>query len=153
MQLQRGQQRGHQRWKLQNMVMFPEILTCMRSGDYHFAAVVRHQGTHIYSGHYCVNVWLGGGAYAEVNCIPPRFQRSTWEELQNTSDMQKEAYILIYVRTRFRENVGDGSEATPYTRDAQSENLLQRRFRGERHEGDSNHMRHPEQTPYESTRV
>ena len=152
MQLQRGQQHGQKRWKLQNNVTFPEILKCMRSGDYHFAAVVRHQGQHIRSGHYCINVWVGGGDYAEINCAPPRIQRLRWEDMQHTVGIQKEAYVLIYVRNEFRDNVGDGSEATPYTRDIRSKTLLQNRFRGERLIDEGDHVHLPEQVEHSSRR-
>ena len=132
LQLQRGQQRDRRRWKLQNNVAFPEILTCMRSGDYHFAAGVRHQGAHSRAGHYYVNLWLGEDKYAEVNCLPSISRRLSWRELKNSTNVKKDIYILVYVRLQFRENVSDGSEATPYKRDDRSENLLQNRFRGER---------------------
>ena len=141
LQLQRGQQRGRQRWKLQNNVAFPEILTCMRSGDYHFAAAVRHQGDHSRAGHYYVNLWLGEDGYAEVNCLPPESRRLSWVELKSSRNIKKDVYILVYVRLGFREHASDGSEATPYKRDDGSEKLLQHRFRGERRSDSSDHAR------------
>ena len=49
--------------------------------------------------------------------------------------------MLVYVRLQFRENVSDGSEATPYQRDDRIEKLLQERFRGERRSDSVDHAR------------
>ena len=73
--LVRGQRRGNSHVRLNNSVEFPEVLTCMRSGDYHFAAVVRHRGKRTDGGHYLTTCWIGGDRYSEINCLPVGHQR------------------------------------------------------------------------------
>ena len=54
----------------------------------------------------------------------------TWEALP-LERLQADAYVLVYVRTRFwNEGVGDGSERTPYLRDRASVEVARRYFRG-----------------------
>ena len=128
MQLRRTQRFGFTEWKLNNDVGFPEILTCMRSGDYHFAGAVRHVGSSVHEGHYISNCWLGGNDYAEINCAPCEAKRFDWSGM---AGIGRQVYILIYVRMSFRDVVGDGSEATPYARYAASVHLAEELYRGE----------------------
>ena len=107
--------------KLHNDVAFPEVLSSLRSGDYHFAAAIRHQGDTPQSGHYLMNRWLGESRYAEINCLPPGERRIRWEDVQVQG---KEVYILAYVRLALREGVGDGSVDTPYKRDRTATELF-----------------------------
>merc|ERR1712051_760780 len=99
MKLQRGQQEGNKKWKLHNDVSFPEVLTCMRSGEYHFCAAIRHQGALPTSGHYLTNCWLGGDAYVEINCAPKRHRRLSWHQFCN--GIGEEVYILVYARMSY----------------------------------------------------
>ena len=88
----------------------------MRSGEYHFAASVQHQGSTLTSGHYVATVWEGdkGGAdhYRDISDTVVG-ESVAWDALP-LEELQADAYVLVYVRTRFwGDSVGDGSECTP----------------------------------------
>ena len=114
-------------------VSFPEALDFMRSGEYQFAATVQHEGPELNRGHYVATLWEG--SEAGVNCY--REYRDdvlgaslAWEALP-LERLQADAYVLVYVRTKFwSDRVGDGSERTPYLRDRGSLDVARRYFRG-----------------------
>ena len=86
----------------------------MRSGDYHFAAAIRHIGDFVTQGHYVVNCWLGEDEYAEINCVPEEVVHTRWADQQLCG---REVYFLFYVRLSFRRGTDDGTMSTPYARD------------------------------------
>ena len=105
--------------KMHARCQFPEKLSCMRTGEYHFAGVILHGGPSTKSGHYRAVTWHGDDRYwlydDDKDVKPLR-----WSELERAS-VQSECYMLIYVRTHFWNGVpGDGSDHTPYARDATS---------------------------------
>ena len=101
--------------KLQNSVSFPKCIDFLRSGPYRCVGVVRHQGDSTRSGHYLANCWLGGDSYAVFD--DSRVIPCTWERFAACG---QEAYLLVYVRTRFWAGAGDGRLVTPYARDEAS---------------------------------
>ena len=114
-------------------VDFPEVLDFMRSGEYHFAATLQHEGPSLNVGHYVATVWEG----AEAGVDRYREYRDdivgesvAWDALP-FQRLKADAYVLVYVRTRFwSDTVGDGSERTPYLRDRMSLDVAGRYFRG-----------------------
>ena len=114
-------------------VDFPEVVRFLRSGEYHFAAAVQHQGHSLGAGHYVTTVWEGANEdgdryreYGDDNLGPIR----RWIELPGQR-LKRDAYVLVYVRTRFwGDRVGDGSESTPYLRDGATLDVARRFFRG-----------------------
>ena len=104
------------------------MLTCMRSGDYHFAAVVRHRGKRTDGGHYLTTCWIGGDRYSEINCLPVGHQREVDWQSASRGAVRREAYLLFYERVSFRDGVGDGREATPYARDLVSLDITSQSF-------------------------
>ena len=111
----RAQQNGR---KINNAVEFPEVLTCMRTGAYHFASVVRHKGRASNQGHYLATCWRGSDRYTEYN--DNVITDVTWQDVA-TKQVQGEAYVLVYVRIGFWQGVAcDGTEDTPYARDEAS---------------------------------
>ena len=115
------------------MVNFPEVLDFMRSGEYHFAAALQHEGPSIDRGHYVATVWEGAEAGAD------RYREYRDEDVRDScardalpfKRLQADAYVLVYVRSRFwSDGVGDGSERTPYLRDRTSLAVARRYFRG-----------------------
>ena len=104
--------------------VFPEVLTFLRTGEYHFAGLLLHQGAGTDNGHYRAITWHRGGEYwlfddnHDVRAI-------TWRDTQ-TVQVQRECYMLLYVRTRFWDDVpSDGTERTPYARDMASLQFVQ----------------------------
>ena len=115
-------------------VDFPEVLDCMRSGEYHFAASVQHQGRTLRNGHYVATVWEGAKAgadhYREISDAVVG-ESVAWDALP-LERLRADAYVLVYVRTRFwSDSVGDGSERTPYARDSATVEVARRYFRGQ----------------------
>jgi ubiquitin C-terminal hydrolase len=105
--------------------VFPEILSFLRTGEYHFASVLLHAGAGPGSGHYRAITWHQGDQYWLFD-DDQYVRRITWRETQ-TAQMQKECYMLIYVRTRFwNDTPSDGIEQTPYARDEASLQRVQR---------------------------
>ena len=109
--------------KLHARCQFPEVLTFMRTGEYHFAGVILHIGPGRNSGHYQAVTWHGDDRYwlyDDDKSVKPL----KWFELE-TESIQSQSYMLIYVRTRFWQGVaGDGSEVTPYAREPHSLSCL-----------------------------
>ena len=119
--------------KERRRVDFPQVLDCMRSGEYHFAASVQHQGRTLGSGHYVATVWEGDKAgadhYREISDTVVG-ESVAWDALP-FEELQADAYVLVYVRTRFwSDSVRDGSECTPYLRDRATVEVAGRYFRG-----------------------
>ena len=114
-------------------VSFPEVLDVMRSGEYHFAATLQHEGPSIDGGHYVATVWEGAEAGADRYCEyrdEDVRDRCAWDALP-FKRLQADVYVLVYVRSRFwSDGVGDGSERTPYLRDRSSLEVARRYFRG-----------------------
>ena len=125
-----GARRGR---KDRRRVSFPEVLDFMRSGEYQFAATLQHEGGSLGAGHYVATVWEG--AEAGVNRYREYRDDDVGESLAwgalPFQRLQADAYVLVYVRTRFwSDRVGDGSERTPYLRDRASVEVARRYFRG-----------------------
>ena len=95
----RAQRNGQ---KNPNAVEFPEVLTCMRTGAYHFASVGRHKGPASNQGYYLATCWHGGDRYTEYN--DDVITDVTWQDVA-TKQVQREAYVLVYVRIGFWQGV------------------------------------------------
>ena len=109
--------------KLHARCQFPEVLTFMRTGEYHFAGVILHIGPGRNSGHYQAVTWHGDDRYWQYD-DDKSVKPLKWSELE-TASIQSQSYMLIYVRTRFWQGVaGDGSEVTPYAREPHSLSCL-----------------------------
>lgn len=103
-------------------VEFPEVLTCMRSGPYHFASVVRHKGRSCECGHYVATCWRGEHEYTLYDDW--KVTDVTWLHVA-TKEAQRQAYVLVYVRAGFWQGVAcDGTEETPYARDEASKEAV-----------------------------
>ena len=106
-------------------VVFPETLEWLRSGQYRFAAVIRHSGTGLRSGHYTSHILLGeshAGAFVYAHCNDDAtVSMQSWAQLA-VRQVQREAYILVYHRAQSYQHAhGDGTHCTPYRRERQSE--------------------------------
>ena len=105
--------------KMHARCQFPEVLTFMRTGEYHFAGVILHGGSSTTSGHYRAVTWHDDDRYwlyDDDKDVKPL----SWSDLEDAA-IQSQCYMLIYVRTRLWNGVcADGSEHTPYLRDASS---------------------------------
>ena len=106
-------------------VVFPEKLEWLRSGQYRFAALIRHSGAGLGSGHYTSHVLLGessagASVYAYCNDDATVLTHS-WPQLA-VRQVQQEAYILVYHRAQAYQHAhDDGTRSTPYRRERQSE--------------------------------
>jgi hypothetical protein len=109
--------------KIGRVVSFPRFLSCFRSGTYAFAGAIQHCGTTTRQGHYFSTVWLGDGRYAHFDDSTCSVRAMSWQDLL-TDVVQRQVYVLAYVRVRGQGNAG-GEESTPYRRDADSEALFQ----------------------------
>ena len=127
--LKRGWRRGTREGKDAREISFPEVLHGMRSGPYRLAGVLRHNGPRASGGHYTSHAWVGGDRYVCFNdeeCTTHAFAELA------TRKARQEAYALFYVREKYHsDDVGDGTENTPWARDAASRELCGRYFRGE----------------------
>jgi ASC-1-like (ASCH) protein len=109
--------------KMHARCQFPEVLNFMRSGEYHISGIVLHDGASTKSGHYRAVTWHGDDRYVLYDDDKP-VREMKWSQLQQSS-VQSQCYMLVYVRTRFWNNiVGDGTEDTPYARDPYSLSFL-----------------------------
>ena len=120
-------------------IIIPEQIDFLRSGPYQFASAVLHHGDSTQSGHYTAWCWegiaKGKNRYRwyndnEVGDI------CTWEQVTSSTRANARlyagVYIVIYTRIGFwSDEVGDGTEATPYRRDAASTQVAHAHFRGE----------------------
>ena len=98
-------------------VVFPETLQWLRSGLYRFAAVIRHSGAHLTSGHYTSHVLLGesgAGASVYAYCDDAAMAlMQTWDQVA-VRQVQREACILVYHRSQaYRHAHDDGTQNTP----------------------------------------
>ena len=90
--------------KKRSPVVFPEELTCMRSGRYTLSSVLLHSGDSGRDGHFFSICSLGTGAY--VRCDDHELRDLTWPDVA-TPDTWQDAYVLLYTRM--------GAEPSPST--------------------------------------
>jgi len=135
-------ERGQQIWeefRMHDAIDFPQEVGFLRSGPYHFAAAVLHHGASTKSGHYTALCWEGQWAgedryrwYNDDAVSGSMTWREVWRTNFGGASIGSAAYFLVYVRTKFwGDAVGDGSESTPYKRDAEAVAVAKSRFRGE----------------------
>ena len=83
--------------KSRRLVDFPEVMDFMRSGEYHFAAAVQHEGESLGSDHNVATVWEGARAgvdgYREYS-DPWVGPNVSWDALP-FKRLQADAYILV----------------------------------------------------------
>ena len=114
---------GSRQVKLHARVQFPEVLDCMRTGEYHLSGVILHRGNLSSSDHYRAVTWHGGDSYWLYDDAK-QAQSISWAQM-GSPEFQSQCYMLVYVRTRFWNGIAiDGSEHTPYSRDAFSVSFL-----------------------------
>ncbi len=108
--------------KTHSIVEFPERLECLRSGPSVLTSVIQHLGEKANEGHFLATCSLGEARYAEYD--DEKVCEKTFGDLQQES-VRRSVYVLLYVReAAWGEGVADGSESTPYTRDALSLDML-----------------------------
>ena len=95
--------------KKRSPVIFPEELTCMRSGRYTLSSVLLHRGDSAQDGHFLSICSLGTGAY--VQCDEHELCDLTWPDVDTQSTWQ-DACLLLYSR-RGGMVAGAGTEADP----------------------------------------
>ena len=127
-------------YRVNTAIDVPQEIDFLRSGPYRLAAVVMHHGMFMDSGHYTTVCWEGNvdgeDKYRWYNDESVGSLMS-WEEARRRrywggTSLSRGVYFLVYVRSRFwGDAVGDGSECTPYLRDAQSVAVAKSRFRGD----------------------
>ena len=123
MQLKRA---GRNNRKINTEIAFPEELS-LRSGTYHLAGVLQHlsEQASTRSGHYVCTVWLGADRYVLYD-DGKRPQMQSWADLTDPA-CRRNVYVLLYVRVRHETpGILDGTELTPYARDAASQLLSKR---------------------------
>ena len=123
MQLKRA---GRNHRKINTEIAFPEELS-LRSGTYHLAGVLQHlsEQASTRSGHYVCTVWLGADRYVLYDDRKPP-QMQSWPDLTDAA-CRRNVYVLLYVRVRHETHgILDGTELTPYARDAASQLLSKR---------------------------
>ena len=118
--------------KVSTLVDFPEVLTCMRSGEYHLAGVIQHHGLAVGQGHYTAICWHGHDVYWLYD-DDKRVERVSSQRLKEEA-VQRDCYMLLYVRTKSWSDlgsVGDAFAVAPCVRDAASEQQLRWDLDGE----------------------
>ena len=125
------------RWaqvRLNQSIDVPEEIDFLRSGPYRLVAALLHHGDSPHQGHYtCLCREGSGHQYRWYDDRVPS-GLLTWQEARACSygntTLSVGCYVLVYVRSRFwSDEVGDGSERTPYLRDADTVDEARRFFR------------------------
>ena len=97
-----------------------------------------HAGLSASQGHYTSHAWLGDSClrtysshYQYICFNDERWTTHAFSDLA-TPRAREEVYALMYVREKYHsDDVGDGSESTPWGRDKASRDLCSKYFRGE----------------------
>ena len=109
----------YNRYKMTRRVLFPEWLDFCRTGPYRFLSVVRHIGETADTGHYVTTCRHGEDSYFEYD--DEKVTLKTWKNHLATSQVQRQAVVLMYVRTDFwNDKMRTGAEDTPYVRAVRS---------------------------------